>query len=85
MKLAEKLRRDLLLADVGVLNDTGCEDATLATLAAEHAARTEALVKAVQCPTYSRALALELSRQFLTISNQIADASVQEPELKNVG
>lgn len=85
MKLSDRLDRDLLHADVAVLNDAGCEDATLATLGAAHAARTETLVKAVQCPTYGRALALELSKRFLEIAKQIEDASFQEPELISVG
>jgi hypothetical protein len=85
VNLEQRIRRDLLLADVGLLNEAGCEDKTLALLGGEHAARTEQLVKAVQCPTYGRALALELSQQFLNIAQQIEDASYQEPELIHVG
>lgn len=85
MNLSDKLDRDLLLADVAVLEDAGCEDNTLATVAACHAARSEALLKAAQCATYGRSIAIELSKRFLEIARQIDNASYQEPELVNVG
>jgi hypothetical protein len=75
----------LLLNDVALLEDAGCEDKTLATLAGDHAARTETLIKAVVCPSFARALALELSKQFLNIAREIDTASYQEPELVDVG
>lgn len=77
--------RRLLLADVKLLEDEGCEDNTLATLGADHAARAEALLKAVQCPSYARALALELAKGFLRVAEEIDENSYQEPELINVG
>jgi hypothetical protein len=77
--------RTLLRNDVGLLQDLGTDDNTLAALAADHADRTKTLIEALQCPTTARAIALTLSRKFLDVAHGIDAVTVQEPELVNVG
>lgn len=77
--------RQLLLNDVGLLNEAGCEDSTLATLAGDHAARVKTLIEAIQCPSYGRALALTMAQVLLDTAKGIDEITVQEPELVNVG
>lgn len=77
--------RDLLRNDVGLLQDLGTDDNTLATLAADHADRTKTLLEAIQCPSYARAIALQLAQKLLDCAKGIDSITVQEPELVNVG
>lgn len=83
--MARDFAHKLLLNDVALLQDHGCEDSTLATLAADHAGRIKTLLEAIQCPSYARALALTLSTALLNVAKGIDEITVQEPEIVNVG
>lgn len=81
--LGADIEERLMATDVGLLNDHNVSDATIMPLAAEHAARTEALLKLVD-PTRGRAMFMMIAGHFLDAANQIAAATVQEPELMHV-
>jgi hypothetical protein len=77
--------KKLLLNDVGLLDEAGCDDKTLATLAADHADRFKTLVEAMECPSYARAFALTIANKMLDVAKSIDANSYQEPELVLIG
>lgn len=81
--IANRAAKDILAADVTLLNDLGVSDDVMSVMAAEHAARCKALALIVE-PSLGRALLLMLSGALLTAAKEIDAATVQEPELINV-
>lgn len=82
--LEEEIRERILQSDIAILNDRGVGDSVLSLLAAEHAARCETFAKMIE-PTFGRSFLLVCAGALLSAANQITDATVQEPELVNVG
>ena len=70
----------LLQTDIGLLNDHNVSDDTMSILAAEHAARTETLAKAID-PTLGRPLLVMIAGALLSAAKQIDAATVMQPEL----
>lgn len=78
--ITAEITERLLLTDVDLLNTHNVSDDFMSTLAAEHAARTETLAKAID-PTLGRPLLVMVAGALLAAAKQIEDASVMEPEL----
>lgn len=70
----------ILETDVELLNEHNVSDNFMSTLAAEHAARVEALAKAIE-PTLGRALLVMVCGALLKAAKQIEDATTMQPEL----
>lgn len=60
----------ILATDVELLNDHGVSDTVISKMAAEHAARTETLLKMIE-PTMGRAMLLMISGALLSAAKQI--------------
>lgn len=73
-------RERILQTDIGLLNDHNVSDDVMSTLAAEHAARTETLAKAID-PTLGRPLLVMIAGALLSAAKQIDAATVMQPEL----
>ena len=79
----EVSKERLLQTDITVLNEHGVDDSVMMKLAAEHAARVEALCQCCD-PTAGRALLITICTALLGVAKRIEDMSIMEPELVNV-
>lgn len=74
----------ILRCDVDLLNDLNVSDDVMKIMAAEHAARSMTLAKAIE-PTLGRAFLLIAAGALLSAADTIAKNSFQEPEVVHVG
>ncbi|SFJ51449.1 hypothetical protein SAMN03159338_1624 [Sphingomonas sp. NFR04] len=81
---ADLAREAILHTDIELLNKHNVSDDTMSIMAAEHAARTETLAKAID-PTLGKALLLMIAGHLMKAAKQIDAATVQEPELVTHG
>lgn len=82
-QLANQVEAVITATDADLLNELGVTDEVMSIMAAEHAARTKALLKLVD-PTFGRALLLMLSGALLSAAKEIDAVTEQQPELVNV-
>lgn len=68
--IADAIASNLTEADAALLGDLGHDERTRALLAAEHAARTQAIIRTCE-PSFAKNLFLILSRTFLNDANAI--------------
>lgn len=74
------IQERILKTDIAVLNDHNVSDHILSLLAAEHAARCEALSKIID-PTMGRALLLMIAGALMGAAEQIENATTPGSEI----
>lgn len=81
--LVARIRDRILKTDIKLLNGANVSDDTMSLMAAEHAARTETLAKAID-PTLGRPLLVMIAGALMKAAQQIDEATTMQPELVHV-